>query len=289
VASPCPSGSQQALAIAHYALIRPRSRAEPEERLAERSVRASTTSWRAWPCRYRLRRTPVPEVSGSGTRHRTSISSSCRRVAPRQRVCDTGSLLPGARGASRWAADRRGSARRLARRSRGGRVVWHGWLGPIPICEAPTEVTLPDRDSVAAVLELPFGDPRDTSAMYRATTRPPRGQQLLGYAHLCWPSRWLSHDVLAALRAATSSWSIGRPQWSRWSGSFDPSRRALARREQGLACTCCHAGSRRRPVLGSRSLTVRQSARAGPSSGRPPGPVELRPRSAPACRAFPPG
>jgi hypothetical protein len=49
-------------------------------------------------------------------------------------------------------------------------VLWDGWLDRIPICEAPADVALPARGSVAAVLELPVGEERDTSAMYRAMT-----------------------------------------------------------------------------------------------------------------------
>jgi hypothetical protein len=49
-------------------------------------------------------------------------------------------------------------------------MVWDGWLDRIPIREAPADVILPARGSVAAVLELPLGEERDTSAMYRAMT-----------------------------------------------------------------------------------------------------------------------
>jgi hypothetical protein len=49
-------------------------------------------------------------------------------------------------------------------------LLWDGWLDRIPICGAPADVVLPDHGSVAAVLELPLDEPRDTSAMYRATT-----------------------------------------------------------------------------------------------------------------------
>ena len=49
-------------------------------------------------------------------------------------------------------------------------MLWDGWLDRIPICEAPADVMLPARGSVAAVLELPPGYERDTSAMYRAMT-----------------------------------------------------------------------------------------------------------------------
>lgn len=49
-------------------------------------------------------------------------------------------------------------------------MLWDGWLDRIPIGEAPADVVLPARGSVAAVLELPLGEERDTSAMYRAMT-----------------------------------------------------------------------------------------------------------------------
>jgi hypothetical protein len=49
-------------------------------------------------------------------------------------------------------------------------LLWDGWLDRIPLFEAPAEVRLPARGSVGAVLELPLGEERDTSAMYRAMT-----------------------------------------------------------------------------------------------------------------------
>jgi len=49
-------------------------------------------------------------------------------------------------------------------------VLWDGWLDRFPILEAPADVALPAGASGAAVLELPLGEERDTSAMYRAMT-----------------------------------------------------------------------------------------------------------------------
>jgi hypothetical protein len=49
-------------------------------------------------------------------------------------------------------------------------VLWDGWLDRLPIHEAPADVALPSPGAFAAVLELPLGEERDTSAMYRAMT-----------------------------------------------------------------------------------------------------------------------
>lgn len=48
-------------------------------------------------------------------------------------------------------------------------VLWDGWL-VLPIREVPAGLRLAPPQPVAAVLELPLGGERDTSAMYRGTT-----------------------------------------------------------------------------------------------------------------------
>jgi hypothetical protein len=48
-------------------------------------------------------------------------------------------------------------------------LLWDGWLA-LPIHEVPAGLRLAPPEPVAAVLELPLGGERDTSAMYRAMT-----------------------------------------------------------------------------------------------------------------------
>ena len=77
--------------------------------------------------------------------------------------------LAGAIGLGRL-VERRGRPRDAARRAGGGRRALGRLARSHPIREAPADVVLPAGGSVAAVLELPLGEERDTSAMYRAMT-----------------------------------------------------------------------------------------------------------------------
>jgi hypothetical protein len=75
--------------------------------------------------------------------------------------------LAGAIGLGRL-AERRGRPGQVLVALAAAGVLWDGWLDRLPIHEAPADVALPARGSAASVLELPLGEERDTSAMYRA-------------------------------------------------------------------------------------------------------------------------
>jgi hypothetical protein len=77
--------------------------------------------------------------------------------------------LAGAIGLGRLTARRGRPGTVLVALAAGG-VLWDGWLDRIPVHDAPADVALPARGAAASVLELPLGEERDPSAMYRGMT-----------------------------------------------------------------------------------------------------------------------